>query len=856
MKPSKMSVASSYDLSARNTTELDEDGMPPYELLKSDRLSKLVKKMEWTSSYTSNTPKEDLCLEYVEHFRSQYVQLFSERPPLMLSPDNECGVKKFICTFARPTELPHGELYDFNTCASYVANYIAYEDLEDPEKLPAVVCSPTTTLAWQAGDCFDLSLLLLSLLLGDGYDAYCVIGYANEDVTTNNQSGRPTTEVVPDEDGDGKNTARAKERTTKYAMRKRPDLISKFQTKLEDKKRQEREDALKQDEDPSGQGDKQSEQDELHGKRVHCWILVQYGKREIQDNFFLEPSTGEVVKIADPSYLGIESVFNNTNYWVNMQETTSIAEMSFELHDASKWEYIFLTDIPDDDEDANATQSGTKSHENATSDHGESGDQILDLPTSWVSKLTMTRQQYENRYPGLKKTIQWKDAKVDYFSAYSETDLKVKSMTLLDEFGSPYEVHTFFSYRIDKLRRRSEYNETATQARIQCEWFDEGRKREQTVLEALSHLIHEEGKRLEMRFYWKARLDGLAKRVELYHDNGDTANPKKVMEFFEGREDRLIYRSATYDKPGAAVHITTPSHERRGDDKPQPKKMCEKFARDPAVAADQDVAKRTFYNPGTPEGLIRIIYHYADGKITRPSRTYSKGNPVTIEHVDPFAKDPKSAILSEEMRVLFTKEKECMAFIKDSESEAKEILSQRAKEEQDVGSVTTVYDTLRNKPKEDEQAELRRKQEEQQRSQKKKDYLAPYLEALFRNPSKPFGKLPAPDAKLPKDDAMKVKDNCLKDLKDRLIQRAHIMQTRLDEEKEKLARKQSNFQKNQEQIDNANHEEYIQFCENAMWRIHILEKRLERHQEQALQKYAELDQKLRTDPRLSSLSGG
>ena len=59
----------------------------------------------------------------------------------------------------------------------------------------------------------------------------------------------------------------------------------------------------------------------------------------------------------------------------------------------------------------------------------------------------------------------------------------------------------------------------------------------------------------------------------------------------------------------------------------------------------------------------------------------------------------------------------------------------------------------------------------------------------------------------------------------------------------------------QEQIDNANPEEYIQFCENAMWRIHILEKRLERHQEQALHKYAELDQKLRTDPRLSALAG-
>lgn len=36
-------------------------------------------------------------------------------------------------------------------------------------------------------------------------------------------------------------------------------------------------------------------------------------------------------------------------------------------------------------------------------------------------------------------------------------------------------------------------------------------------------------------------------------------------------------------------------------------------------------------------------------------------------------------------------------------------------------------------------------------------------------------------------------------------------------------------------------------------RIHILEKRLKRHEEQALHKYYELDHKLRSDPRLSAL---
>lgn len=34
----------------------------------------------------------------------------------------------------------------------------------------------------QRGNCFDYAILLASLLIGVGYDAYCVCGYASEDV--------------------------------------------------------------------------------------------------------------------------------------------------------------------------------------------------------------------------------------------------------------------------------------------------------------------------------------------------------------------------------------------------------------------------------------------------------------------------------------------------------------------------------------------------------------------------------------------------------------------------------------------------------------------------------------------------
>lgn len=41
-----------------------------------------------------------------------------------------------------------------------------------------------------------------------------------------------------------------------------------------------------------------------------------------------------------------------------------------------------------------------------------------------------------------------------------------------------------------------------------------------------------------------------------------------------------------------------------------------------------------------------------------------------------------------------------------------------------------------------------------------------------------------------------------------------------------------------------------------MLRIQILEQRLDRHTELSLQKYAEMDARLRSDPRLAKLSHG
>lgn len=62
--------------------------------------------------------------------------------------------------------------------------------------------------------------------------------------------------------------------------------------------------------------------DPLLGLRVHSWVLVLSGNREVPENFFIDPPTGKSYSTTNENFLGIESVWNHKNYWVNKQDCT------------------------------------------------------------------------------------------------------------------------------------------------------------------------------------------------------------------------------------------------------------------------------------------------------------------------------------------------------------------------------------------------------------------------------------------------------------------------------------------------------------------------------------------------------
>ena len=68
--------------------------------------------------------------------------------------------------------------------------------------------------------------------------------------------------------------------------------------------------------------------DKYHGLRVHCWVLVLAGKREVGHSFFIEPTTGDTHPLDWNQYLGIEMLWNHKNYWVNMQDCSHGIQVS------------------------------------------------------------------------------------------------------------------------------------------------------------------------------------------------------------------------------------------------------------------------------------------------------------------------------------------------------------------------------------------------------------------------------------------------------------------------------------------------------------------------------------------------
>ncbi|XP_035137743.1 dynein regulatory complex subunit 7 isoform X1 [Callithrix jacchus] len=786
-------------------------------------------------SYKTNTPKEEQLLQLADNFSRQYSHLCPDRVPLFLHPLNECEVPKFVSTTLRPTLMPYPELYNWDSCAQFVSDFLTMVPLPDPLKPPSHLYSSTTVLKYQKGNCFDFSTLLCSMLIGSGYDAYCVNGYGSQDLCHMDLTRDvcPLT-VKP------KETIKREEKALpkKYTIRPPRDLCSRFEQEQEMKRQQEiraqEEKRLKEEEERLMEAEK-ANPDALHGLRVHCWVLVLSGKREVPENFFIDPFTARSYSTQDEHFLGIESLWNHKNYWINMQDCWNCCkDLIFDLGDPVRWEYMLLgTDKPE--LSLTEDDSGINDEDDVENLDKEDEDKSFDMPHSWVEQIEISPEAFETRCPNGKKVIQYKRAKLEKWAPYLNRNGLVSRLTTYEdlECTNILEIKEWYQNREDMLELKH-INKTTD---LKTDYFRPGHSQ---ALRVHSYKSMQPEMDRVIEFYETARVDGLIKREE---------TPRTMTEYYQGRSDFLSYRHADFRPRVKKLTLSS------AESNPRPiVKITERFFRNPAKPAEEDVAERVFL---VAEERIQLCYHCREDHIIASKREFlrlsevdSKGNKIIMMpdmcitfEVEPTEHTKKLLYQYETLMHLKKEEKLSRHQVWESELEMLEILKLREEEEEVHTLTISIYDTKRNeKSKEYREAMERVMQEEHlQQVETQLDYLAPFLVQL------------PPGEKLTRWQAARLKDECLSDFKQRLINKANLIQARFEKETQELQKKQQWYQENQVTLTPEDEDLYLSYCSQAMFRIRILEQRLNRHKELAPLKYLALEEKLHKDPRLGEL---
>ncbi|XP_070695107.1 dynein regulatory complex subunit 7 [Pempheris klunzingeri] len=783
-------------------------------------------------SYRVNSPDEIRLLAIADNFQRQYSYLYPNRKPLLLCPVNEFGVKKFVSMTLRPTPSVHPELFTWEGCASFVADFLSLDLLEPPVDLPRYLYSPTTVLQSQRATCFEFATLLCSLLLGVHYDAYCVSGYAAKEMCLLDQSLQECPLLLETEVK--RVISEQESQENKYTVKPLRKLQSHFVMQQE-KKKQDAEAALLQKQKLQEEGEQRPD-DPLRGLRVHCWVLVLSGSRSVQENFFIDPLTGNSYATDDDNFLGIESLWNNLNYYVNMQDCRDgCAGVVYDLEDLKMWEPVLygatskkqlILDVLKKKENM---MMGKISKDEEVCMCEEEQPRVFQMPRSWVSYINISKKDLETRWPGRMRVSHYRKAKLETFEPYLRSDGLVTQLTTYKGLDRTEVllVKERYLHRIDHLVER-EVNKVDN---FTTERFKRGR-RFHLLFHRYSSLSADAEREME---FSSARGDDLVRRVE---------SPHEMTEVFEGRSDFLYYRHVVFDR---RVLFSDDN-----DLDPPMEKVVERFHRNRSKPANEDVAERVFL---LSQRRIEVTYHLEDHRFIPSKRSFIKPEEstenekaedfrrdmVSTFQVDPSVKPLKTLKLYEMLVALMKDEEEVVLRIKGSKKEVRDIVACREQEEGDAQLYFSPWTTAGAAKARSKRLEMKRMAIEEQRwlQEKEKDILAPLLIRLDSIET------------LSAEDAKQLHQDCLAEFKQRLVEHANLIQERYEKETQELQRKQQWYQKNEVHLTIQQRNEYNAYCSEKTLRIEVAKKRLSMHKEEAPQKYRVLDQRLRRDYRLA-----
>lgn len=317
-------------------------------------------------------------------------------------------------------------------------------------------------------------------------------------------------------------------------------------------------------------------------------------------------------------------------------------------------------------------------------------------------------------------------------------------------------------------------------------------------LSALRRFTEYVSRRREFWFYLEARQDGLVSRTDIVGN--------KIIERFVSRSDSLSYRSISVHKDATSgstkPHYTLPFGESAGD--LVVRKMTVKFARQDSQHVENAISKRTYY---VQNGHIRTQYHYNQHCVTRLARIHVKeriklastscripclqilekqisgptmaSQDLAQRRINMLMSDDGTVVADslENLQSLLSAERDCLTEVRRCQLEMLELLKSRRKEEATVVVDPPIYKcarehSCRNALEDDDDSLVAA-------DSLQVDYLTPFLQCAQSTSFTGY------------DEAQFARNSCLRSLKERLVERANIIMTRLNDENARLAKRQA-----------------------------------------------------------------
>ena len=290
--------------------------------------------------------------------------------------------------------------------------------------------------------------MLCSLLIGVGYDAYVVYGTAPKEITTKDESDMicpfPTTFDDLMEEENHHYDADEEQMIEKVPPEADP-IRDGFNVETKQPHKSDWDNEMAQKTAAERQMDKMAaetidddekdyEKTDKYGKsRIHAWVLILRPDREMNEDIFIEPTTGRTYALDNAPYFSIEAIFNHKNFYINLDPTMELNDllpMDFKNDSTGLWEYVMLEPGNKKDGDEEQEDEG----EDEDEDDGELEEEPLDMPPPWSPKLFVNKDKFNDMCPNGEKTVFYRKCKVEIFSECRQVDGLVKRITLYRDY--------------------------------------------------------------------------------------------------------------------------------------------------------------------------------------------------------------------------------------------------------------------------------------------------------------------------------------------------------------------------------------------------------------------------------------